>query len=326
MRASAGSLGFRAEEKMEFTAEPKIDGLSFSALYEHGRLVVAATRGDGSEGEDITANIKTIKEMPDLLMGEAPKMIEIRGEVYMTKADFAAMNAAQTEKGGKIFANPRNAAGGALRQLDPKITATRPVEGCSPTAGAQRTKTPMGDPVGVSAAAQALGLSRHRTQSRSVSRSIDEALEALCHTEFGSERAKLPFDIDGMVYKINRLDWQRRLGFFSRAPRWGIAHKFPAERAETILEDIEIQVGRTGTLTPVAHLAAVNVGGVSVTRATLHNEDEIERKGVRVGDTVTIQRAGDVIPQIVAVVKSHNGAGIAPEVQVPHGTNARSAA
>jgi DNA ligase (NAD+) len=290
-------LGLDADAAVAFTAEPKIDGLSFSALYERGRLVVAATRGDGSEGEDITANIRTIKEMPDFLMGDAPKSIEIRGEVFMTKTDFAKLNETQAAKGGKTFANPRNAAGGSLRQIDPKVTAARPLKMFAYGWGAidrvrwetqweylQQLKA-WGFPV---------------AKPSRLCNSVDEALEA--YADFAARRAELPYDIDGVVYKVNRLDWQRRLGFVSRAPRWGIAHKFPAERAETVVDAIEIQVGRTGTLTPVAHLKAVTVGGVTVTRSTLHNEDEIERKDVRVGDTVVIQRAGDVIPQVVEVV------------------------
>ena len=287
------------DEKVEYTAEPKIDGLSFSARYEHGRLAVVATRGDGAEGEDITANARTIKEMPDMLMGDVPKHIEIRGEIYMTKADFAALNESQAEKGAKTFANPRNAAGGSLRQLDPKITASRPLKMFAYAWGAADT-TPW------ETQWEYLQQLKHWgfpvSKESKLCKSIDDVIAT--YHKLGEMRAKLPFDIDGVVYKVNRLDWQKRLGFVSRAPRWGIAHKFPAERAETVLENIEIQVGRTGALTPVAHLQAVNVGGVSVTRSTLHNEDEIERKDVRIGDTVVIQRAGDVIPQVVEVVLS----------------------
>ena len=296
-------LGLSAEEKVELVAEAKIDGLSFSALYEHGRLVVAATRGDGSEGEDITANLKTIKEVPDLLMGDAPKVIEIRGEIYMTKADFAAMNEAQAKKGAKTFANPRNAAGGSLRQLDSKITASRPLKLFAYSWGAA-DKVPWETQWDYLQQLKRWGFPVSK-QSK-LCKSVDDALKF--YDDINGERANLPFDIDGVVYKVNRLDWQRRLGFVSRAPRWGIAHKFAAERAQTVLERIEIQVGRTGKLTPVAHLKAVNVGGVSVTRSTLHNEDEIERKDVREGDTVIIQRAGDVIPQVVEVVGADSAA------------------
>ncbi len=296
-------LGLSEDEKIEFTAEPKIDGLSFSALYEHGRLVIAATRGDGSEGEDITANIKTIKQMPDMLMGDAPKVVEIRGEVYMDKADFAAMNEAQAAKGAKTFANPRNAAGGALRQLDPKITASRPLKMFAYAWGAA-DKTPWETQWEYLQQLKRWGFPVS-PQSK-LCKSVDDVLKV--YAALNEDRADLPFDIDGVVYKVNRLDWQRRLGFVSRAPRWGIAHKFAAERAQTVLEHIEIQVGRTGKLTPVAHLKAVNVGGVSVTRSTLHNEDEIERKDVRIGDTVVIQRAGDVIPQVVEVVDADSAA------------------
>jgi DNA ligase (NAD+) len=302
-------LDLPEETAVEMTAEPKIDGLSFSALYEHGRLAVATTRGDGVEGEDITANIGTIREMPQTLKGKVPKAIEIRGEVYMTKADFAALNAAQEAKGGKIFANPRNAAAGSLRQLDPRITAARPLKMFAYAWGAI-------DAVPWETHWEYLQALKHWgfpvSPHSKLCRSVDECLAA--YATLGEERAQLPFDIDGIVYKVNRLDWQRRLGFISRAPRWAVAHKFPAERAETVLEAIEIQVGRTGTLTPVAHLTPVTVGGVVVSRSTLHNEDEIARKDVRIGDTVVVQRAGDVIPQIVEVRLDKRPRGAKPFV------------
>jgi DNA ligase (NAD+) len=284
------------DEKIEMTVEPKIDGLSFSARYEKGRLTVAATRGDGGVGEDITANIKTIKDLPEFIMGDVPKVMEIRGEVYMTKQDFQAMNERQAAAGGKIFANPRNAAAGSLRQLDPKITAQRPLKAFTYGWGAVEGQT-WNTQWEFIQTLKAWGFPVNKRTK--VCSSVADMLKE--YASLGSDRAGLPYDIDGIVYKVNRLDWQKRLGFVSRAPRWAIAHKFSAEQAETMLENIEIQVGRTGALTPVAHLTPVNVGGVMVSRATLHNEDEIARKDVRIGDTVIIQRAGDVIPQVVEV-------------------------
>jgi DNA ligase (NAD+) len=290
-------LDLDGSENVEVTAEPKIDGLSFSARYENGQLAVAATRGDGQEGEDITANIRTIKELPDFIMGDVPKVIEIRGEVYMTKQDFAKLNAAQEAKGGKVFANPRNAAAGSLRQLDPNITKERPLKAF--TYG-------WGDVKGMEWKTQweflqTLKAWKFPVNPRTkVVKNVAEMLRE--YQKLGEDRAGLPYDIDGMVYKVNRLDLQKRLGFVSRAPRWATAHKYSAERAETVLENIDIQVGRTGTLTPVARLKPVNVGGVVVANATLHNEDEIARKDVRIGDSVIIQRAGDVIPQVVEVI------------------------
>ncbi len=290
-------LDLDADAAVEMTTEPKIDGLSFSARYDNGRLAVAATRGDGAEGEDITANLRTIKDLPDFLMGDVPKLIEIRGEVYMTKADFAALNAAQGAKGAKIFANPRNAAAGSLRQIDPAITAARPLHAF--TYG-------WGDVKGMDWETQWDFLQSLKAWGFVVNprtrlcKSVADMLKE--YRELGEDRANLPYDIDGMVYKVNRLDLQRRLGFVSKAPRWAIAHKYSAERAETIVENIEVQVGRTGALTPVARLKPVNVGGVVVSNATLHNEDEIARKDIRAGDSVVIQRAGDVIPQVIEVV------------------------
>jgi len=287
-------LDLDASENIEVTAEPKIDGLSFSARYEKGRLEVAATRGDGAEGEDITANIRVTKALPDFLMGDVPKVIEVRGEVYMTKQDFAKLNAAQEAKGGKIFANPRNAAAGSLRQLDSSITAERPLKAF--TYG-------YGEVKGMAWETQWEFLQSLKAWGFPVNprTKLCKTVEAMLkeYRKLGEERAGLPYDIDGMVYKVNRIDLQKRLGFVSRAPRWAIAHKYSAERAETVVEKIEIQVGRTGTLTPVARLKPVNVGGVVVSNATLHNEDEIARKDIREGDSVVIQRAGDVIPQVL---------------------------
>ena len=289
-------LTLPADAAVEVTAEPKIDGLSFSARYEDGRLTVAATRGDGAEGEDITANIKTIGAMPLKLKGKAPDVIEIRGEIFMSKSDFAKLNAAQGAKNAKQFANPRNAAAGSLRQLDSKITASRPLRLYAYTWGALEGMT-WDTQMEFLEQLEAWGFPvNERTK---VCKSVPEMIKA--YNKLGEDRAGLAYDIDGMVYKVNSLAWQRRLGFVSRAPRWAIAHKFSAEQAQTTLERIEIQVGRTGALTPVAHLTPVNVGGVMVARATLHNEDEIARKDIREGDTVIIQRAGDVIPQVVEV-------------------------
>jgi len=285
------------DTRLAFVAEPKIDGLSINLLYENGELVRGATRGDGAEGEDVTINLRTMPSVPVRLHGSAPALIEIRGEVFMTKADFLALNTAQAAAGQKVFANPRNAAAGSLRQLDPSITATRPLS---------LFAYAMGDVRGNVAGTHSGYLEQLRGwafQVNPLSRSLaSEAEAAAFQGETGLARSGLGYDIDGVVYKLDDLALQRRLGFVGRAPRWAIAWKFPAEQATTTLEDIRIQVGRTGALTPVAWLAAVNVGGVLVTRATLHNEDEIARKDVRVGDTVVLQRAGDVIPQIVQVV------------------------
>ncbi|CDK99393.1 DNA ligase (Polydeoxyribonucleotide synthase [NAD+]) [Magnetospirillum gryphiswaldense MSR-1 v2] len=282
-----------------FVAEPKIDGLSISLRYENGHFVRAATRGDGSEGEDVTANIRTLIDSGKIpeRFNDAPALIEVRGEIYMTKADFLALNQRQEAAGDKPFANPRNAAAGSLRQLDPTITASRPL---SLFAYAQ------GEVIGEVGDSHSAFLDRLRAWGFPVNDRIQTchgAEDLLArYAAIGTARADLDYDIDGVVYKVDRFDWQQRLGFVSRSPRWAIAHKFPAEQATTLLERIEIQVGRTGALTPVAHLTPVNVGGVVVSRASLHNEDEIIRKGVREGDTVIIQRAGDVIPQVVGVV------------------------
>ena len=289
-------LGLK-EDTLRFVGEPKIDGLSINLLYEGGRFIRGATRGDGAEGEDVTANLRTLSGLPLRLKGKAPERIEIRGEVFVEKAAFLAFNAAEGEAGRRTFANPRNFAAGSLRQLDAKVTAQRPLK----------------------LFAYAMGISSERPAEthwdylarlhdwgfavNPLSELLpDETAAAAFQARIGEHRAGLAYDIDGVVYKLDRLDWQSRLGFVGRAPRWAIAWKFPAEQATTTLLRIEIQVGRTGALTPRAVMEPVNVGGVMVQHATLHNEDEIARKDVRPGDTVVLQRAGDVIPQIVSVV------------------------
>src|SRR3954463_10566157 len=302
-------LKLSEDELLAFTAEPKIDGLSMSLRYEHGRLVTAATRGDGAEGEDVTANIRTLKEIPHQLKGRnLPAVAEIRGEVYMTKADFLALNKRQAAAGDTIFANPRNSAAGSLRQKDPTITASRPLHFFAYSWG-QMSEMPAATQSGMIEWLAKIGFKTNplwRTGS-----SVEELLAF--HREIETQRAKLDYDIDGVVYKVDRLDWQERLGFVSRTPRGAIAHKFPAERATTVLRDIEIQVGRTGSFTPVGKLEPVGVGGVIVQNVTLHNEDYIrgvgghgeqlrEGRDIRIGDTVVVQRAGDVIPQVVDVV------------------------
>jgi DNA ligase (NAD+) len=306
-------LGLPADEPLRFVGEPKIDGLSVNLLYEDGRFVRGATRGDGTTGEDITANLRTLRDLPERLDGRAPRSIEIRGEVFMEKAEFLAFNAKQAalveeqarraaagERIGeraRVFANPRNAAAGSLRQLDPRITAGRPLKLFAYAMGAA-SEAP--------AETHWDWLQRLRGWGFAVnplSRLLpDVAAAAAFQAGMTAERAGLGYDIDGVVYKLDRLDWQARLGFVGRAPRWAVAWKFPAEQATTTLLRIEIQVGRTGALTPRAVMQPVNVGGVMVQHATLHNEDEIARKDARPGDTVVIQRAGDVIPQVVSVV------------------------
>jgi DNA ligase (NAD+) len=286
------------DEEIAFTAEPKIDGLSCSLRYEHGQLVNGATRGDGFEGEDVTANVATIGDIPKRLAGKnIPEICEIRGEVYMSHADFAAMNRRQAEEGRQIFANPRNAAAGSLRQLDASITASRPLRFFAYSYG-QMSSIPAKTQSGVLEWLEKAGFVINPLTR--VCRSVAELIAF--HGEMERRRATLGYDVDGVVYKVDRLDWQQRLGFVSRNPRWAIAHKFAAEKATTVVKAIEVQVGRTGALTPIARLDPVTVGGVVVSNATLHNEEEIERLGVRVGDTVTIQRAGDVIPQVLGVV------------------------
>ncbi|MBN07900.1 MAG: DNA ligase (NAD(+)) LigA [Rhodospirillaceae bacterium] len=294
---------------LEMVAEPKIDGLSLSLRYEKGRLVTAATRGDGTVGENVTANVRTFREFPFILSGEVPDVLEVRGEVYLTKQDFQVLNARQMEAGGKVFANPRNAAAGSLRQLDTSITATRPLKMFAYAWG--DVSEPIAD-------SQWDFLQRLKGWGFDVNplTRLCTSLSSLMdvYRDVGGQRAALNYDIDGMVYKVNRFDWQDRLGFLSRAPRWAIAHKFPAEKAQTVLNDIDIQVGRTGTLTPVAKLVPVTVGGVVVSNATLHNEDEIARKDIRIGDTVVIQRAGDVIPQVLENVRDKRPQNAVPFV------------
>ncbi|HVN79694.1 MAG TPA: NAD-dependent DNA ligase LigA [Terriglobia bacterium] len=284
---------------IEVVAEPKIDGLSCSLLYQKHELVQGATRGNGEEGEDITANVKTISEIPRALPEDAPDLIEIRGEVYMTDEDFLKLNQHQEKAGGKVFANPRNAAAGSLRQLDPSVTASRPLRFFGYAWGE------VSEPFAETQWEARRQLAEWGFKTNEPSRLVGTLADMLdYYREMQEKRSRLGFSIDGVVYKLNRLDWQKRLGFISRAPRWALAHKFPPERGQTRLKAINIQVGRTGSLTPVAELEPINVGGVLISRATLHNQDEIERKDIRVGDTVIIQRAGDVIPQVVEVVFS----------------------
>jgi DNA ligase (NAD+) len=303
-------LKLDADEALAFTAEPKIDGLSMSLRYEGGKLVNAATRGDGTVGEDVTANIKTLKDVPQQLKGRGvPAICEVRGEVYMTKADFLALNERQKAAGKELYVNPRNTAAGSLRQKDASITASRPLRFFAYAWG-QVSEMPAKTQSGMVKWLGKCGF--HTNPMFKVCKSAEELLKV--HDEIGLARGKLDYDIDGVVYKVDRLDWQERLGFVSRSPRWAVAHKFPAEQATTVLKDVEIQVGRTGALTPVAKLEPVGVGGVIVQNATLHNADEIARLDVRIGDTVTIQRAGDVIPQVLGVVLEKRPKGAKPYV------------
>ncbi|MGA7331696.1 MAG: NAD-dependent DNA ligase LigA [Pseudolabrys sp.] len=302
-------LKLSEDEKLAFSAEPKIDGLSMSLRYEGGQLVTAATRGDGAEGEDVTANIRTLEDVPKKLKGRSmPAVCEVRGEIYMTKHAFLALNERQKAAGDTIFANPRNSAAGSLRQKDPKITASRPL-GFFAYAWGEMSTMPADTQSGMIKWFESCGFKTNPLTK--LCRSTEELITF--HRKIEEGRAELDYDIDGVVYKVDRIGWQERLGFVSRTPRWGIAHKFPAERAMTVLKDIELQVGRTGALTPVGKLDPVGVGGVIVQNVTLHNEDYIKGIGsdgeslrdgrdIRIGDTVVIQRAGDVIPQVVDVV------------------------
>jgi DNA ligase (NAD+) len=297
------------DDQIDFSAEPKIDGLSMSLRYEGGELVTAATRGDGAEGEDVTANIRTLKDVPQKLKGRnVPDVCEVRGEVYMTKQAFLALNERQKEADDTVFANPRNSAAGSLRQKDPSITASRPL-GFFAYAWGEMSEMPEATQSGMIKWFERCGFKTNPLTR--LCRSIDELIAF--HRKIEEQRAELDYDIDGVVYKVDRIDWQERLGFVSRTPRWAIAHKFPAERAMTVLRDIEIQVGRTGSFTPVGKLEPVGVGGVIVQNVSLHNEDYIkgiggdgeplrEGRDIRIGDTVVVQRAGDVIPQVVDVV------------------------
>ena len=312
-------LAYPADQELVFTAEPKIDGLSMSLRYEGRRLVTAATRGDGTTGENVTANIRTINEIPQRLPKDAPEIVEIRGEVYMRRDDFMALNQRMAET-GRVFANPRNSAAGSLRQLDPEVTRSRPLKFFAYAWG--ETSEPLGatqfDVV------RRFGDWGFKINDRMVRCNSVDAILAQYHA-IEAERAELPYDIDGVVYKVDRLDLQERLGFRSRSPRWATAHKFAAEKAMTVLKGIDIQVGRTGALTPVARLEPVTVGGVVVTNATLHNEDYIKGIGntgqpirdgrdIRVGDTVIVQRAGDVIPQILDIVPEKRPSDAKPYV------------
>jgi len=291
-------LGLAVDVEITMVAEPKIDGLSFSARYNKGKFVEGATRGDGKVGENITQNLMQVDDLPKTISGDVPDVIEVRGEVYMTKNDFMALNHRQQKNGAKIFANPRNAAAGSLRQLDADITKSRPLS-CFVYALGDLSEPIFDSQWTMFQHFKKWGFKVNPWTKQC--RTVDELIDI--YDAVAESRADLDYDIDGMVYKVDRFDMQKRLGFVSRAPRWAIAHKFPAELAETEVENIVIQVGRTGALTPVAYLKPVSVGGVLVSRATLHNEDEVARKDIRIGDRVVIQRAGDVIPQIVRVLK-----------------------
>ena len=285
-------------EDVEYSAEPKIDGLAINLRYEQGRLVQAATRGDGAKGEDVTANVRAIRSVPLTLRGRPPAVLEVRGEVFMTRRSFAEINRRASEQGEKTFANPRNAAAGSLRQLDPAVTASRSLDLFLYGLGATDGWTLPRRHSEVLAALREFGL--RTCPETDVVRGAAGCLDY--YRRIGLARDSLGYDIDGVVYKVDRLDWQRDLGFVARAPRWAVAHKFPAQEETTVVRDVEFQVGRTGALTPVARLEPVFVGGVTVSNVTLHNMDELARKDVRIGDTVVVRRAGDVIPEVVRVI------------------------
>jgi DNA ligase (NAD+) len=301
---------------IHLACEPKIDGLSLGIRYEHGDLVSAATRGNGIEGEDVTANVKTMRDIPPRLLGHGwPDVLEVRGEVYMTDEDFLKLNDQQAQSGGKLFANPRNAAAGSLRQLDPGVTASRPLRFCAYAWGevSQSASRPFAS-TQWEARGKLEGWGFHLNEPSRLAKVLDGDLGEVSayYDRIQLQRSSLGFSIDGVVLKIDRLDWQNRLGFVSRSPRWAVAWKFPPEQGLSVIESIQCQVGRTGRITPVAHLKPINIGGVLVQRATLHNADEISRKDIRIGDTVIVQRAGDVIPQVLSVVKDNRPASGEP--------------
>ena len=300
-------LSLEEGEEVALVAEPKIDGLSASLRYEAGLLVRGATRGDGAVGEDITRNIRTVGDIPHRLPGAVPDILEVRGEIYMRREDFLELNRAQEQSGGRSFANPRNAAAGSVRQLDASVTASRPLRFFAYALG-EVSEAPAASHSDMLERLKSWGFATNPLAERCSD--VEEALAQ--YRQIIEQRAGLPYDLDGVVYKVDRLDWQDRLGVAGRAPRWAVAHKFPAEQATTVVNAIEIQVGRTGALTPVARLDPVTVGGVVVSNATLHNEDEIARKDVRIGDTVVVQRAGDVIPQVVSVIREKRPEGSHP--------------
>ncbi|HEV2284650.1 MAG TPA: NAD-dependent DNA ligase LigA, partial [Steroidobacteraceae bacterium] len=301
------------EGELEYMAEPKLDGLAIAVLYRDGLLAQAATRGDGVTGEDVTANVRTVRQVPHRLSGRVPPLIEVRGEVFMPLKGFERMNARARARGEKVFVNPRNAAAGSLRQLDPRISAARPLDAFFYGIGALEGAPHPGGQIELLAWLRGLGLpvSPDAHPVRGVSGCLGY------YRAMGARRASLPYQIDGVVYKLESHADQERLGFVSRAPRWAIAHKFPAEEALTVVRDIEFNVGRTGALTPIARLAPVFVGGVTVSNVTLHNIDEVHRKDVRVGDTVSVRRAGDVIPELVSVVPEKRPTPLAPRIELP---------